>query len=159
LVNAVDGLESWWQNFFMKNLLLVLFIAIPCVAFAEPSEGKVIAQKNSKCSIESTSGEYPLFRVKKGKEVIYAPKSDGIVNALISPSGKYVALAAGEVDLLQIESGKTVYGVVLVNCNSGKKAGFLKDKPASLKEWKKDSELALDSEILMFGKGASSLPK
>jgi hypothetical protein len=68
--------------------------------------------KKSNCRIESSAGEYPKYKIFKGKKLIYEPTSDGIVNGVLSPDGKNAALGAGEIDLIE------EFGVMILNCST-----------------------------------------
>jgi hypothetical protein len=143
----------------MRLFSLAFTFLVSAIALADPQASGVITQKNSNCSVVSSAGEYPAYRVMRGKKELFAPRSDGIARALISPSGKYVALSAGETDLIDVKPGRMEYGVAVVNCKSGKVAGYLKGKPALILKWNGDFELVSDSGELRFGKnGSSNLP-
>ena len=84
-----------------------------------------------------------MFKIYRDKKVIYAPKSDGIVNSKFSPDGKYIALDSGEIDSIE------GYGVMVVNCETGNRKGFLKGKATHIKKWDTDS-LVLESDEIKF---------
>jgi hypothetical protein len=127
-------------------------------AFADPHPAQTISQPNSKCEVKSTGGEYPTFTVFKDKKTIYSPGSDGIVKAIISPSGKYLALSAGEIRLLDIEKDHFDYGVVIVNCETGKIKGYRKGKPTLIIAWHGDEGIELADVLHLSGNGGESLP-
>lgn len=138
-------------------LMITVLFFIPGIVLAEATKAKTISQKKSQCVVKREGGEYPKYRVLKKRKVIYKPSSDGVVAALISPSGKYVALSAGEVDSLDIEPGKFEYGIVVVNCATGNKKGYRKGLPTLITKWEQDSSLHFSdsssgqSEVLKFG--------
>ena len=123
----------------MNTILTLAIFSI--LASADPSRPITVKAKNSKCSIKSSGGEYPTFKVLRGKEIIYTPSSDGIVNALISLDGKYVALGAGETELIED------FGVMVINCATGQRKGFLPNKATFLKQWTKDKLIVDGAEI------------
>lgn len=107
----------------MRHLILLLIVQLILYsAYADPSKAHVWKQQNSGCVVKATTGEYPMFTVLKKNKVIYKPKSDGIGEVLFSISGKYIALGSSEVD--KVDIGKNKYDIVIVNCESGKKAGY-----------------------------------
>lgn len=151
------------MNQFLSIITTLFFT--PGLVSADPMKAKTISQKNSQCVVKREAGEYPQYRILKKGKAIFKPSSDGIVAALISPSGKYVALSAGEVDSIDIEPGKFEYGVVIVNCETGKKKGYRKGLPTLITKWDQDSNLHFSdsvsgqSEILKLGdKPGESLP-
>ena len=142
----------------MYFYFLMLLFLIPTTLQADPSAAKIGSQQNSKCTVKSSQGEYPTYKVlKEGKE-IYVPKSDGIVKAIISPSGKYVALSAGEVSLLDVESGKFEFGVVVVNCENGNRRGYLKGKPTLISKWNGDKGIEIFDFLNLSGNSGETLP-
>jgi hypothetical protein len=143
----------------MKKISAMLLLLLPLLAFADPQKGAVTAQKNSKCSVVKSDGEYPQYKVMRGKKALFLPQSDGIVAALISPSGKYVALSAGEADLIDVQPGKMEYGLAVVNCATGKVAGYRKGEATLITKWKGDLELRSDSGAIKFHEpGSGELP-
>jgi len=141
----------------MKKICLSLVgMFVTTHAFADPQTARTLSQPNSKCVVKSTAGEYPTYTVYRNKKVLYSPKSDGIVTTIISPSGKYVALSAGEISLLDIEKGKFEYGVVIVNCESGKIKGYRKGQPTLISKWEGEQVLGLsDSKSISVNSGES----
>ena len=135
----------------IRFVTILLFIGTS--SNADPSKAKVIETKNSDCRIESSAGEYPMFKIYKGKKVIYSPSSDGIVNGAISPDGKYAALAGGEIALIE------GFGVMIINCSSGRKVGFLSGKPTYIKKWENNKLILGEEELSFAGKNASQLPQ
>jgi len=131
---------------------LIPWLLIGAVAQADPSAPEVLKQKNSKCHVEKSGGEYPAYRIFNGRKELYAPSSDGIVNALFSPDGRYVALGAGEIDLIE------GFGVMIVNCESGSRKGYRAGKPTFLRKWKKQALVVNGGEIRFSGKGSEALP-
>tara|TARA_B100001248_G_scaffold261547_2_gene253084 strand:+ start:1655 stop:2086 length:432 start_codon:yes stop_codon:yes gene_type:complete len=143
----------------MKLLLACSLFFMSTAAFSDPSKPKVIKSENSKCHVKTTGGEYPLYSVYKGKRKIYSPQSDGIVTAIISPTGKYIALSGGEISLLDIKEGKFDYGVVIVNCETEKLKGYLKGKPTLIKSWWKDDKgLDIWEGLNLSGNSGKTLP-
>lgn len=131
---------------------------IPGIGSTEPQKAKTISQENSKCTVKREAGEYPTYRVLKHGKTLYQPKSDGIVEALISPSGKYVALSAGEVSLIDLEPEKFEYGVVVINCETGKKKGYRKGVPTQIIKWEGDSGLHISDYLNLSGNSGETLP-
>lgn len=144
----------------MKSVffLLIGMSLAPNFASADPQKAKTVSQKNSKCSVKRESGEYPTYRVLKDGKAIFEPKSDGIVQALISPSGKYVALAAGEVSLIDLEAEKFEYGVVVVNCETGSMKGYRKGIPTHITRWEGNSGLHISEYLNLSGNSGETLP-
>lgn len=141
---------------FVTTLLAGLLLTIP--AFADPQASRTISQPNSKCVVKSSAGEYPSYTVTKNNKPIYSPKSDGIIKALISPSGKYVALSAGEISLIDIEKDRFEYGVVIVNCETGKIKGYRKGQPTLMTKWKGETGLEISDFLNLSGNSGESLP-
>jgi hypothetical protein len=127
---------------FQRNfLILLMLVAMSIQAAAQTSAPKTLSQKNSPCVIRVHAGEYSSYTVMKGEKELFTPRSDGIVKALFSPSGKYVAFGAGESQLIDVESGKFDFGVVVVNCISGAIIGYRKGLPTNLTKWDHDKGL------------------
>ena len=116
----------------MNPRILPLFIIPVSVFFgmtlADPTPPETIKHPNAECVIEESGGEYPSYVVKVGKKVVYSPKSDGILAALFSPSGKYIALSGSEISGVDI--GEEYFSVVVLNCQSGDLRGFRKGFPS-----------------------------
>jgi hypothetical protein len=141
------------KQFFWFALLLTTS------AFADPSKPEIIKANNSKCTVAITGGEYPKYIVMRDKKTTFAPTSDGVVKALISPSGKYVALSAGEISLIDIVDGKFEFGVAIVNCLTGNVKGYRKGQPTLITTWKKDdSGLELSDFLNLSGNNGDTLP-
>jgi len=96
-----------------------------------------------------------VFRKNKA---IYSPKSDGVVTAIISPSGKYVALSGGEISLLDIQKDKFDYGVVVVNCKTGKIKGYRKGLPTLISKWEGDQGIHISDFLNLSGNDGDTLP-
>jgi hypothetical protein len=140
------------------TFIFVSILLIPTLSLAEPESAKAITTKNSKCVVKRAAGEYPTYRVLKNGKAIFEPQSDGIVAALVSPSGKYVALSAGETDLIDLESGKFEYGVVVINCATGNKKGYRKGIPTLILKWNGDSSLQISDVLNLSGNSGETLP-
>lgn len=76
-----------------------------------------------------TDTSYPMYSVVLDDRTIFAPQSDGIVQAMMSPSGRKVLLSAGEVSLIDVVPNEYVYGAVVVNCVTKKIEGYLPNTP------------------------------
>ena len=147
-------------NYPMLKMYLPFFYLFLWTTFvvADPSKPSVIRAPNSKCIVKSTGGEYPTYKVLKGKQTIYSPKSDGVSNVVFSHSGKYIALSGGEVSLLDISPGKFKFGIVIVNCETAKVRGYYENKPTLVKAWW-PGDKGLDLwEGLNLSSGTNSLP-
>ncbi len=129
-------------------LTLILLMETPGrMAYA----ARTISQANSKCEVKVSSGEYPSYTVLKNKKDLYSPKSDGVVAALISPSGKFLALSAGEISLLDVEKDKFDYGVVIVNCDTGKIKGYRKGQATLIKSWNGEKGIDISDFLNLSG--------
>jgi hypothetical protein len=116
------------MNVRTLSLLIVSVFAFPGILLADPTPPETIRHPRAKCIIEKSGGEYPSFIVKIGEKALYSPRSDGIVKALFSPSGKYIAFSGSEIDLVDI--GEEQFSVVVLNCDSGILKGFAKGFPS-----------------------------
>ena len=110
------------------SLFIVSVFAFSGILLADPTPPETIKHPKAKCIIQKSGGEYPSFIVKTGEKVLYSPKSDGIVKALFSPSGKYIAFSGSEIDLVDI--GEERFSVVVLCCGSGILKGFAKGFPS-----------------------------
>ena len=115
------------------NLKTLSFIIVPVIAFpgiilADPTPPEIIKHPKSRCLIEKSGGEYPSYVVKSGNNVVYSPKSDGIINALFSPTGEYIAFSGSEINGVDI--GEEYFSVVILKCDSGIIKGFMKGFPS-----------------------------
>jgi len=128
------------------NLISLFLASISLTVLADPSPAKTIKTENSKCVVKSTAGEYPMYSILIDEKVIFKPMSDGIVNAKISPSGKFVALSGGEISLIDLEKGKFDYGLVIINCKTKNIVGLRKGKPSWIKRWEKDEVIQIGDE-------------
>ncbi len=146
-----------WQNL---PLLLLISIIIVFKSYADPQQAMTIIQQNSKCKIIQTTGEYPAYVVQTQKRADFKPKSDGIVKAVISPSGKYAALSAGEISLIDIEPNKFEFGIVILNCETGKIKGYHKNIPTLIKSFSDDDKKLniFDGSPLVFAESENALP-
>jgi len=144
------------MNVRTLSLFLVSVFAFPGILLADPTPPETIKHRNAKCIIEKSGGEYPFFVVKIGEKVLYAPRSDGIVKALFSPSGKYIAFSGSEIDLVDI--GEEHFSVVVLSCDSGILKGFTKGFPSgeesTVMSWVDDRTLkyfdtASEEEIIL----------
>jgi hypothetical protein len=144
------------MNVGTPSLFLVSVFAFPGILLADPTPPETIKHRNAKCIIEKSGGEYPFFVVKIGEKPLYSPKSDGIVKALFSPSGKYIAFSGSEIDLVDI--GEERFSVVVLGCDSGILKGFAKGFPSgeesTVMSWLDDRTLkyfdtASENEIIL----------
>lgn len=127
---------------------IILFFSFINISIADPSPAKIIKAENSACRIESSSGEYPTYKVYKKEKLIFAPESDGIVEGKISPSGKYIALGGSEVNFIDLEKDKYEWGLVIINCETLKKKGYLKHQPVLIHSWEKEEEIKIDGRTI-----------
>ena len=145
-----------------KTLRFIVFVTLisaeATTALSDPSPPKTITQKNSDCSVNVSGGEYPSYVVLRGKTTLYAPASDGIATALISPSGNYVALSGGDISLLDVEKKKFEYGVVIVSCKTGAVKGYLKGRPTLISAWDKENGLHIKDYLNLTGSEGLTLP-
>ena len=116
------------MNVRALSLFIASVFAFSGILLADPTLPETIRHPEAKCIVEKSGGEYPFFIVKIGEKVLYSPKSDGIVNALFSPSGKYIAFSGSEIDLVDI--GEERFSVVVLSCGSGILKGFAKGFPS-----------------------------
>jgi hypothetical protein len=110
------------------SLFIVSVFAFSGILLADSTPPETIKHPKAKCIIEKSGGEYPSFVVKTGEKVLYSPKSDGIIKALFSPSGKYIAFSGSEIDGVDI--GEEYFSVVVLSCDSGIMKGFMKGFPS-----------------------------
>lgn len=118
----------------------------------------VMSQRNSKCIVKTTESETPVYAVLKGNKEIYAPVSDGVVKVLFSPNGRYIALSAGELNLLDIERGKYEFGVVIVNCETGSYKGYVRGRPVLIAKWNGDKSIQFTETLRFDAASGQSLP-
>ncbi len=116
------------MHFKIFSLFTVFLITFPGLILADPTPPETIKHSKSNCVIEKSGGEYNFYVVIKGNNVIYSPKSDGIVKALFSPKGEYIAFSGSEIDLVDI--GEEYFSVVVLKCDSGILKGFTKGFPS-----------------------------
>ena len=115
----------------MNLRIAILFVSVVAsfdVTLADPNPPETIQHPDATCVIEKSGGEYPSYVVKSGKEVVYAPTSDGIIAALFSPSGKHIAFAGSEIS--GVDVGREYFSVVVLDCRSGDLKGFRKGFPS-----------------------------
>lgn len=122
----------------MLKLTLLVTTLISLQTFAEPTPPQVMKQKNSKCTAITNGGEYPTYKFKINNKTIFSPKSDGVVSIKFSPSGRFLAISGGEVSLIDLNKNNFEYGLIIINCISGKIKGYRKGKPTAIKWWWKD---------------------
>jgi hypothetical protein len=110
------------------SISIIAVLAFSGNLLADTTTPETIKHPKAKCIIQESGGEYPSFVVKTGEKVLYSPKSDGIIKALFSPSGKYIAFSGSEIDGVDI--GKEYFSVVVLSCESGILKGFMKGFPS-----------------------------
>ncbi len=124
----------------LKILLMVWIWTITVTpAGADPQEARNITHPSSECRVRSTAGEYPRYTVIKNGKVIYAPGSDGIIQAVFSPSGRYIALVGSEIDWVDIRPGEG-HSVVILDCTSERLTGYTNGYPQGDFQWITDKE-------------------
>ena len=116
-------------------LLVLVLVLQPVMVPADPSPAQSITHPGSKCVVEATAGEYPLYKVTRSGNVIYAPRSDGISKAVFSPNGRYIAFSGSEVEGVDIKPGMFDHSVVVLECKTGALRGFMKGFPAPDLRW------------------------
>lgn len=129
-----------------KKIFILLSTIISMNTFADPSPSKKWEQKNSKCTVITDGGEYPMFTVYKDKKNIFKPKSDGVSGVSFSNDGGFVAIGSSEVNKIDVR-GK-YYNIAIINCESDKISGYnvaIKGVTAAWpKKWRiSDKELEL----------------
>ena len=80
-----------------------------------------------------------MYSVIKNDKTIYAPGSDGIIQAVFSPSGKYIAFVGSEIGWVDIRPGE-VYSVVILDCDSEKLIGYTNGYPKGDFKWITDKQ-------------------
>ena len=105
-------------------LLIPLLFSNPSV-HADPKKPKKITDSKSACVVSASGGEYPNFIVSINKKSVFSPVSDGIQDAIFSPSGKFVVLINNIIDGIDVEKNKYDYSIAIVNCKTGKVKGFV----------------------------------
>jgi len=122
----------------MRWILIVwlLVLVVTRSALADPEAPETIRDARSDCVVEKSGGEYPRYVVKKGSEVIFAPRSDGITKALFSPSAEYLAFFGSEIDWVDV--GDKGFAVVIMRCPTGELRGFAKGFPGAKAGWVDD---------------------
>lgn len=119
----------------------VLVLLAPIKLLADPSPAKKITHPKSDCIVETSAGEYPLYKVKRNGKIIYSPTSDGIIKAIFSPSGKQVAFSGSEISGVDIEKEEYEYAVVILECTTGKLSGFKEGFPNPDLTWVTEQKL------------------
>ena len=123
----------------MKQLawtsLFPFLIYTPVSLLADPQPARSISHPASKCVVESTAGEYPFYKAKRGGKILYAPESDGIIKAIFSPNGRYIAFPGSEISPVDIKPGVFDYSVVILECDTGALRGFTEGFPDPDLRW------------------------
>jgi hypothetical protein len=109
-------------------LFTISVLVLSGMTLADPSPPETIRHPEAGCVVEKSGGEYPLYVVKAGEEVMYSPESDGIIAALFSPSGRYIAFSGSEIAWVDI--GDEYFSVVVLECQSGDLRGIRKGYPS-----------------------------
>jgi hypothetical protein len=109
-------------------IAIILIIVISSLSYADESLPETISHPESKCIVQTSGGEYPKYVVKKEGKVIFSPKSDGIIKAVFSLNGKYIAFSGSEIDWVDVEDKS--YSVVVLHCESGVLKGFIDGFPS-----------------------------
>src|SRR4051794_2261718 len=107
-----------------KQAALVSLLSFACASagWADPTPARTLTHLKSPCMVTTTADEYPTYRVKKGKRVIYAPTSDGISGAIFSGSGRWIALAGSAVNAIDV--GNSGFDVAVVDCEKETVKGY-----------------------------------
>lgn len=139
----------------LAKLSLTLLLAhLPFSLSADPSDASVMTHPKSKCVVESTAGEYPLYKVKRKGKTLYAPKSDGIIKAIFSPDGSHIAFSGSEISGVDIRPGFFEFSVVVLECETGTLIGFSEGFPLADLRWDTNRSLrftdAVSEEELEF---------
>ena len=123
----------------MKQLawlsVCLFLICTPVSLLADPQPARSITHPESQCVVESTAGEYPFYKVKREGKIIYAPESDGIIKAIFSPNGRYIAFSGSEISPVDIKPGVFDYSVVILECDTGTLRGFTEGFPNPDLSW------------------------
>jgi len=132
----------------------ILVLLAPNNLLADPSPAKKITHPKSDCIVETSAGEYPLYKVKRNGKIIYSPASDGIIKAIFSPSGKQIAFSGSEISPVDIGKGKYEYAVVILECSTGKLIGFEEGFPYPDLTWVTEQKLrftdaATEKEVII----------
>jgi len=118
------------------GLSICLFlIHTPVALRADPQPARSITHPQSPCVVESTAGEYPFYKVKREGKILYAPESDGIIKAIFSPNGRYIAFSGSEISPVDIKPGVYDYSVVILECATGALRGFTEGYPHPDLSW------------------------
>jgi len=132
----------------------ILVLLAPNNLLADPSPAKKITHPKSECIVETSAGEYPLYKVKRNGKIIYSPASDGIIKAIFPPSGKQIAFSGSEISPVDIEKGKYEHAVVILECSTGKLIGFEEGFPYPDLTWVTEQKLrftdaATEKEVII----------
>jgi hypothetical protein len=129
----------------MKQLawisIFLFLIYTPVSLLADPRPAQSITHPESKCVVESTAGEYAFYKVKREGKIIYAPESDGIIKAIFSPNGRYIAFSGSEISAVDIKPGAYEYSVVILECDTGALRGFTEGFPHPDLSWVENDSL------------------
>jgi len=113
---------------------IALWFAVASPAAADPQPARVITHPASLCVVHATAGEYPRFSVTKEGRALFAPKSDGIIQAVFSPAGTLIALVGSEIDWVDLPSGER-HSVAILNCASEGVTGYTNGYPMGDFTW------------------------
>ena len=113
----------------------LFLIYTPVSLLADPRPAQSITHPESKCVVESSAGEYAFYKVKREGKILYAPESDGIIKAIFSPNGRYIAFSGSEISAVDIKPGAYEYSVVILECDTGAMRGFTKGFPHPDLSW------------------------
>lgn len=126
----------------MKKIIILLALCSSVsTLYADPSPKRTYKHPDSNCIIESTSGEYPHFKVIKDGKVVYEPQSDGIIKVVFSPNGEFIAFSGSEISGVDIKPGFFDYSVVILECSSGSLKGFRGGFPEPDLKWNNNRTL------------------
>ena len=132
----------------------IIVLLVPNKLLADPSPAKRITHPKSECIVETSAGEYPLYKVKRNGKIIYSPTSDGIIKAIFSPSGNQIAFSGSEISGVDIERREYEYAVVILECSTGKLSGFKEGFPNPDLTWVTEQKLrftdaATEKEVII----------
>lgn len=113
---------------------IVLWFAVASPAAADPQPARVITHPASACVVHASAGEYPGFSVTKEGRTLFAPTSDGIVQAVFSPAGQHIALVGSEIAWVDLPSGER-HSVAILNCASEVVTGYTNGYPMGDFAW------------------------
>jgi len=142
--------------------ILATFLVSGTIALGDPTPvpapSKKITQLNSACSVESFSGDSPVFKVLKESKEIYNPKSLSISGVHFSPTGRFVAFSSAKGSFIDIPGQDETFGLVIVDCENETAQGYRKGKVTRVRWWwKEDAGLTFtDGTSLMLSGGEPS---